>query len=105
MLENEALPRRVVDPAGGGHYAAPFTWRQRPRCCKKRRRVPEFLMPASPPTFAWAARASLAATLLPLLAGCGPARNQFAPPCPRPAFLGDAANLDLYRPASGAPGG
>ena len=61
-------------------------------------------MPPSPPILAWAKRAAVVLTLLPLLAGCGPARNQFAPPCPRPAFLGDAANLDIYR-SSGAPGG
>jgi hypothetical protein len=67
-------------------------------------RIPEFLMPASPRIVAWAMRAGLVLTLVPLLAECGPARNQFAPPCPRPAFLGDAANLDIYR-LSGAPGG
>jgi hypothetical protein len=57
-------------------------------------------MPAFPPIRAWAERAALIATLLPLLSGCGPARNQFAPPCPHPAFLGDAANIDLFDPAS-----
>ena len=61
-------------------------------------------MPASPSILAWATRSVLLAALLPVLADCGPARNEFAPPCPRQAFLGDAANLDLYR-ASNAPGG
>jgi hypothetical protein len=41
--------------------------------------------------------------LLPLLASCGPARNQFAPACPRPFFLADAADLDVYRSGT-APG-
>jgi hypothetical protein len=35
---------------------------------------------------------------------CGPARNQFAPPFPRPSVLGDAADLDTYRPVT-APDG
>jgi hypothetical protein len=61
-------------------------------------------MPAPPPILAWATRAILLATLLPLLADCGPKTNQFAPPCPRPAFLSDAASVDQYRP-SDAPGG
>jgi hypothetical protein len=42
-------------------------------------------------------RAVLLAALLPLLAECGPARNEFAPVCPVPAILGDAANLNIYR--------
>lgn len=41
--------------------------------------------------------AVLVAALLPLLAECGPTRNQFAPVCPTPAILGDAANLNVYR--------
>jgi len=45
----------------------------------------------------WAPRAALVAALLPLLAACGPTRNQFAPVCPTPAILGDAANLSVYR--------
>ena len=61
-------------------------------------------MPPRPPNFAWGLRALLLAPLAPLLAGCGPARNEFAPPCPRPAFLGEAANVDHFRPSS-APGG
>ena len=58
-------------------------------------------MPTRPPSLGWAPRAaliaSLFAALLPLLADCGPARNQFAPPCPHPALLGDAADLDVFR--------
>ncbi len=46
----------------------------------------------------WAPRAILMAVLLPLLADCGPARDQFAPPCPGGVILGDAADLDIYRP-------
>jgi hypothetical protein len=57
-------------------------------------------MPARQPSLVWASRAALTAALLPLLADCGPARNQFAPACPRPAFLGDAADFDVYRPGS-----
>ncbi len=45
----------------------------------------------------WALNALLLAALL---AGCGPTRNEFAPPCPRPAILGEAANFDLYRGGS-----
>lgn len=61
-------------------------------------------MPAPQPIVAWTSRAILLAAFLPLLANCGPARNEFAPPCPRPAFLGDAANIDQYRSA-GSPSG
>ena len=57
-------------------------------------------MPAPSQFLAWVTRAALVATLLPVLADCGPSRNQFAPPCPRTAFLGDAANVDLYRQAN-----
>jgi hypothetical protein len=66
-------------------------------------RIPESLMPASPPILAWATCAALAVTLLSLLTGCGPERDQFAPPCPRPSILGDAADIFQYRPG-GAPG-
>jgi hypothetical protein len=48
----------------------------------------------------WMPRAILIAALLPLLAECGPARNQFAPVCPDQAILGDAANLTVYRPSA-----
>jgi hypothetical protein len=78
--------------AGNDHGAA-----------RSARRIPEFLMPASPPILTWAIRATLVVTLLPLLADCGPARDQFAPPCPRPAILGDTADIYLYR-AGSAPG-
>jgi hypothetical protein len=67
-------------------------------------RLPESPMPAPPTNPGWAPRAALIATLLPLLVGCGPARNQFAPACPRPAFLADAADLDIYRQGN-APAG
>lgn len=43
-----------------------------------------------------------AALLLPLLlAGCGPTRDQFAPACPTPAFLGVAADVTEFRPHPG----
>ncbi|HTI81171.1 MAG TPA: hypothetical protein VL614_12050 [Acetobacteraceae bacterium] len=48
----------------------------------------------------WVARVALTVALLPLLAECGPARNQFAPVCPNQAILGDAANLNVYRPSA-----
>jgi hypothetical protein len=54
-------------------------------------------MPDRPPSLGWAPRAALFAALLALLTDCGPARNQFAPPCPGPAILGDAADYDIYR--------
>ena len=52
----------------------------------------------------WAPRAALVAALLPLLAGCGPKRNEFAPACPRPAILADAADLDIFRPGTAQTG-
>lgn len=54
-------------------------------------------MTASSSIAAWARRAAPVVALLPLLADCGPKRNEFAPPCPGRAFLADAANIDLYR--------
>jgi hypothetical protein len=56
-------------------------------------------MHARLPGSRWVVLAALTASLLPLLAGCGPARNQFAPVCPNQAILGDAANINLYRPS------
>jgi hypothetical protein len=61
-------------------------------------------MPAPSPILAWTTRVGLFAAVLPLLVDCGPKTNEFAPPCPRPAFLADAASIDQYRPSS-APGG
>lgn len=58
-------------------------------------------MPARSTGFGWAPPSALIAALLPLLAGCGPARNEFAPSCPGTAILGDAADIDLYRPGGG----
>ena len=90
----------LSDPAGDAHYAAPSLAGNDRGVARSARRIPESLMPARPPNLGWAPRAALIAALLPLLADCGPARNQFAPPCPRPAILGDAADLDVYRPGS-----
>lgn len=56
-------------------------------------------MPNRLPNHGWARRAALLAALLPLLSDCGPPRNQFAPPCPGQAILGDAADLDVHRGA------
>ena len=39
--------------------------------------------------------------LLPLLAGCGPDRNVFAPACPTPGFVKPLADLTRYRPGGG----
>jgi hypothetical protein len=62
-------------------------------------------MPARLPNLAWALRAALIAVLLPLLADCGPKRNEFAPVCPRPALLAEAADMDRYRPSANPGGG
>ncbi len=54
-------------------------------------------MPDRLPSLAWMQRTLLFVTLLPFLAHCGPARNEFAPPCPGRAILGNAADLNVYR--------
>ena len=56
-------------------------------------------MPDRTPNLEWASRAVLLGVLLPVLAGCGPERNKFAPPCPGQAILGDAADFNVYRTA------
>jgi hypothetical protein len=60
---------------------------------------PEFPMPARLRWIRWAPRAALLAVLLQSLGSCGPARNQFAPPCPQATILGDASDITLYRPS------
>ncbi len=55
------------------------------------------------PSLAWSMRAACVAVPL-VLAGCGPGKDQFAPACPRPGFLAEAADLDRYRTGT-APGG
>jgi hypothetical protein len=67
--------------------------------------TPESLMLSRLPFAGWAPRAGLFAALLPLLAGCGPGRNQFAPICPGTAILGEAADYSAYRGSTsgGAP--
>jgi hypothetical protein len=35
--------------------------------------------------------------LLPLVSACGPARNEFAPPCPIPVLVRDLSDLTRYR--------
>src|SRR5690349_11863677 len=57
-------------------------------------------MPARLSNLGWAPRAALLATLLPALVECGPSRNEFAPACPGTAILGNAADLNVYRPDS-----
>jgi hypothetical protein len=52
------------------------------------------------PAWSWLVLPLLAALLL--LAGCGPKTNTFAPYCPAPKRLTDAAQITVYRP--GAPG-
>src|SRR6478735_2174869 len=63
-------------------------------------RIPECPMQLRLPDLGWAPRAALLTALLPLLANCGPARNEFAPACPGRVILGDAADLDIYRQGS-----
>jgi hypothetical protein len=45
-------------------------------------------------------RCLLPVLLLPLLFGCGPGRNEFAPVCPNPVFLRELSDLTRYRPDS-----
>jgi hypothetical protein len=40
------------------------------------------------------------AVVTALLAGCGPGKNEFAPPCPRPSFVQGLSDLTRYRPNS-----
>jgi hypothetical protein len=57
-------------------------------------------MPARLSNLGWAPPAALLAMLLPALVECGPSRNEFPPACPGTAILGNAADLDAYRPDS-----
>ena len=52
-----------------------------------------------PPNLRWAQCATLLVALLSLQTSCGPAKNQFAPPCPGQAILGDAADYEVRRGA------
>jgi hypothetical protein len=61
-------------------------------------------MPNRSPIHRWVPCVATLATLLPLLAGCGPARNQFAPACPGRAILADAADFDVYRSGTSGAG-
>lgn len=45
-------------------------------------------------------RVSVLASLLPVLAGCGPERNEFAPACPSPVMPALTADVAAYRPGS-----
>jgi hypothetical protein len=54
-------------------------------------------MPTRPSCFL---RAATFAALLPLVSACAPERDQFAPACPRLAFLTPTADLAVYRPGS-----
>jgi hypothetical protein len=54
-------------------------------------------MPRLPPH---RAAAILLAGLLPLLAGCGPGKDEFAPVCPRADLLREAADIGRYRDES-----
>ena len=40
------------------------------------------------------------ALLLPVLSGCGPEKNVFAPACPTPALVRELADLARYRPGA-----
>jgi hypothetical protein len=57
-------------------------------------------MPARLSNLGWAPPAALLAMLLPALVECGPSRNEFPPTCPGTAILGNAADLNAYRPDS-----
>ena len=57
-------------------------------------------MPAATATRRLRIAVPLLAALLPLLAGCGPKANTFAPYCPTPRRLTDAAQITLYRPGA-----
>src|SRR5215813_7187429 len=76
LAPEAALCRRPLLPATMGVAQEVLP----PRC-------PESLMHARLPGSRWVVLAALTASLLPLLAGCGPARNQFAPVCPNQAIL------------------
>ena len=93
MLENDGLLGVLSTRTGDAHYAAPSLAGNDRGVARSARRIPECLMSARPPNLGWAPRAALLAALLPLLADCGPPRNQFAPPCPGRAILGDVADL------------
>ena len=54
-------------------------------------------MRARKPRRRWLLSLALIGAPLSWLAGCGPTRNQFAPPCPGQAILGDAADFEAYR--------
>lgn|SRR5271165_1541604 len=54
-------------------------------------------MPSLPPR---CAAALLLVGLLTLLAGCGPAKDEFAPVCPRAALLREAGDITRYRDES-----
>ena len=57
-------------------------------------------MPSLPPR---RAAAILLVGLLTLLAGCGPAKDEFAPVCPHADLVWQAADLSRYRDESAAP--
>ena len=57
-------------------------------------------MPARLSNLGWAPPAALLVMLLPALVECGPSRNEFPPACPGTAILGNAADLNAYRPDS-----
>jgi hypothetical protein len=98
-MEHADLLWRVVHPTGTEHDAGPPLLPETTAVSQEAPpRNPEYPMPARWPK----PHAALIATLLPLLASCGPARDQFAPACPRPMFLADAADLNIYRSGSAA---
>jgi hypothetical protein len=53
------------------------------------------LLPQSPPLLV------LTTALVAALAGCGPEKNEFAPPCPRPSLVRGLEDLTRFRPDGG----
>lgn len=81
-----ALRPRVVHPAAGRHNAG--AWRDRA------------YRPELPMSLAVWFRALPLVLLIGLLAGCGPARDQFAPLCPNPRLPPVTRDVSAYRPGA-----
>jgi hypothetical protein len=85
--------------------ARPILPPRRSACRCARRLMESCRMPAASaarrltfPRCSWLVLPLLGGLLL--LAGCGPQTNTFAPYCPAPKRLGDAAQITIYRPGA-----